>query len=468
MSPEESARGAAHRFVPAALLVGLALLATPLALNEPDTLSRLAIGRQIVQRGLGARVDERGYGAASDARWSNPEWLGDLLLFGVERAGGERALGLFAIAVVALGLLSLLRAATLRGADPWILVALLAVMLPAIAGRLAPRNEMHLYWLAGATMWLLARGGRRSIVACGALAALWANLHSSFVLGLLLVVVFALDPRAPREARRRLWLLAVAHPLLWMVSPFGVYVTLQLWRHVAGASTLRAALVEWQPAWRTPLTLPALALLSVAALLCWLHGEPRRRPWAAALLSLLLVAAALASRRLLVLTTIAAALLAAPLGALLAARARTLCVVVALLGSVPLLALGRGAIRPPLARQQAAPPPLVLEALRPSEAHVFAPYNSGPWFLWYCPRVKLYADPRNARGVAPLRAYQRLLREPKRIDASKTEVVVVDTGLPTWGALQRYLQASARWRRRMVTGRWTVFAAVGETRYRGR
>src|SRR5947207_10136999 len=83
---------------------GLVVLAVALVsywrVANAETFMRLAIGRMTAVEGLLVAHDPWIY-SVPGLGWRNPEWLGDLLLYGIYRAGGEG--GLVAFKLVLLG-----------------------------------------------------------------------------------------------------------------------------------------------------------------------------------------------------------------------------------------------------------------------------------------------------------------------------------------------------------------------------
>lgn len=90
---------------------------------------------------------------------------------------------------------------------------------------------------------------------------LWANIHGSFVLGFLIIVLFVLlrggesyQQRARTRLSRSRWLLAMSEELLLLaccffvtfINPYGWHVWGEVWSSVSDTS-LRWAIVEWLP-----------------------------------------------------------------------------------------------------------------------------------------------------------------------------------------------------------------------------
>jgi hypothetical protein len=89
------------------------------------------------------------------------------------------------------------------GAPAPLALALLLLTLSASANRFAARNDIHALWLLPLFAWILLRHARnpRAFIALLALGVLWSNLHSSFVLGWVLLIAAILE----RGLRRDRW-----------------------------------------------------------------------------------------------------------------------------------------------------------------------------------------------------------------------------------------------------------------------
>ncbi|HEV2044931.1 MAG TPA: hypothetical protein VGR05_09660, partial [Sphingomicrobium sp.] len=194
-----------------------------------------------------------------------------------------------------------------------IIVLLDLILIPMILARPhLPGWVMLAVWLA----WLLkAREANRTPpLAAAGLMVLWANLHGSFAIGLVIAAVVALD--ACIEAKWRWptvrgWLIfGIASALAAMVTPNGIEGFLHP-LSVAQLETL-PLIVEWRPSdWgRTPYFFVALAIGAV--LMAW-RGVSLR-PVMAGLLALLLLLALHQMRHQAVLAIVAAMMLPMAMG----------------------------------------------------------------------------------------------------------------------------------------------------------
>lgn len=214
------------------LLIAVALLGVrPIA--DGDVWWHLKTGEYFFQHRSFPERDPFLFTAGSD-RWIIRAWLTEVVFYLVYRAGGPAGLTLFktALFVLAVGILWRLGAAA--GCPPPL--AALALLLAALTAspRLAERPETVSFLLLAAGLAILMRSGAgRGAYLLVPLQVLWANVHSSFLLGLALPWPFVLDAAARRSraageagsARH----LAAAALLLWPASaltPEGIRLVL--------------------------------------------------------------------------------------------------------------------------------------------------------------------------------------------------------------------------------------------------
>ena len=180
-------------------------------LHDADTYWHLAAGRWMLEHGVFPTVDTFSH-SAPGTPWTAFEWLSELAMLGVYRAGGWA--GLVAMAACCFGLT-------------------LAVLMRFLLARMEPVHALLFTILAGSMLlthllarphvigWLFMALWISRLVDAGearrsppwwllGLMVLWANMHGSFVLGLLLGAGLALDavlaqPPGVRWAAARQW-----------------------------------------------------------------------------------------------------------------------------------------------------------------------------------------------------------------------------------------------------------------------
>ncbi len=172
--------------------------------NDGDTSWHLAAGRLILDTRSVPDADPFSFTFRGHP-WVAHEWLAEAVMAAVFRLGAWGALGvLFGFAVSALILIlgvELGRHVPVRR----MLVVLAAVFMVLAPFVLARPHVLAWPLLAGWTLVLLRarEAGRSPPIPAALLMLLWANLHGSFLFGLVLVGVFGLEALLQEPDRRR-------------------------------------------------------------------------------------------------------------------------------------------------------------------------------------------------------------------------------------------------------------------------
>jgi hypothetical protein len=256
----------APRFAWSALVFGIAfatLAIVRFGSFGSDTFMTLVGGREIADHGLPSVERLTSEGLARP--WVDQQWLAQLTFYrtweGLGGAGAALVAALLTAAAFAiLAAILLERGASPRRAVKWSLLAF-AVALP----NTAVRAQAFAYLLFIALVWLIlrdaeGRGGWFSLAAAVPLLVLWANLHGSVVLGVLLLAAYCAWKcvRLLKTHRRSSGLYAavgIAAIVSPLATPYGSD-TLSYYQAVLGNDAIRGFASEWQPA--KPLSLPAL------------------------------------------------------------------------------------------------------------------------------------------------------------------------------------------------------------------
>lgn len=274
--PVETREGPPHRF-PVAALPGLAVVGwlafTPRIFNDGDTAWHLAAGRWIAANGRVPHNDPFSFTHRGQP-WTAHEWLAELVMSGTLAAAGWAGLAfLCALAV---------------GCTMWICAK--ALPLPArysllmqfgLFGTLAQfslaRPHVLAWPLLAAWAYLLA-GARDAKKAPPALAGLimlpWANLHASYILGLglvgLLAVEALLESRDLRGTATRWAPFGVVAVLAACATPHGIQGFLYPFQ-VSNMAAL-SMIMEWRGA-----ALPTDFAFFIFAAIVWLFAIRRWR-----------------------------------------------------------------------------------------------------------------------------------------------------------------------------------------------
>lgn len=193
--------------LPAAILSGIFVYLSwaPALFNDGDTSWHIAAGRWMIAQGRIPQVDPFSFTHVGQP-WTAHEWLSELLMAGAFALASWGGLAVLFATMVA-GTLALIagegRRQGLSGtAIVVLLLSVFMVLVPYIVAR------PHLFSWPLLALWtillLRAREASRAPPWVAALLmTLWANLHGSFLFGLLLVLPFALEALLPGETRRQ-------------------------------------------------------------------------------------------------------------------------------------------------------------------------------------------------------------------------------------------------------------------------
>jgi hypothetical protein len=288
----------------------------PRALNDGDTYWHIAAGSWMLDHHQVARVDPLSY-THYGKPWVPHEWLSEILMTLVWRAGGWTAL------VVTFGLAVALSMALLTiRLGRWLGPIALAVTAYLCFGCMwvGLFTRPHLFALPIMIIWtgalIDARAARRAPpLWLIPLLVLWANLHGSFVFGALVAAPLALEAliegwRNPWPVLRAWTLFGLACLAAVMLTPNGLEALFYPFR-ILSMQTLNG-IVEWRPPDFTVWTEFQAAMLA-AIFICIARGV--KVPVLRAVLVLYLLHMALTHQRHeLVLALIAPLFLAEPIG----------------------------------------------------------------------------------------------------------------------------------------------------------
>ncbi len=268
---------AASAIVLLALFIGL--IATSALLNDPDTQWHIAVGRWIWAAGHVPSTDVFSH-TFRGAPWIAKEWASQLILFAAYQAAGWRGVVVLAALAIACSF-AMLHAWLRRRVRSTIALGLTLIGIMLAAPHFLARP--HILVLPVIVLWMMALVAAREkekapTLPLALLMAVWANMHASFPLGLMMAGVLAGEGvlAAPVGSRiRRLWqwsLFLAASLAATTLSPYGWRVILVPLQMSGNAATLRYV-AEWQPLTLDMTGCTALALL--ALVLAILSREPR-------------------------------------------------------------------------------------------------------------------------------------------------------------------------------------------------
>ncbi|HZS36847.1 MAG TPA: hypothetical protein VFF06_08475, partial [Polyangia bacterium] len=244
-------------------------------LSDPDTFWHLSLGRAIVAQKSRVLVEPLAFSAFTNACVC-PEWLWEVLTFGVYALSGVKGLIVLLAAIGAAATLALgsLLARFRSGDRPGALIFVGTLVSMVTMSRMFVRPQLSYLILIPCFLILALRHfaapTRWSALPLLGLQLLWAQLHGSFVLGLaLFAVVLAVEWRDVKEARIRRVHLAVLLALLGvsLTNAYGARFLVYLVDH-AGGDAVRHIDEMRPPSWAglQPSAPFAAAYLALAAL----------------------------------------------------------------------------------------------------------------------------------------------------------------------------------------------------------
>ena len=232
----------------ALLALGRALAQPQALLHDPDTYLHIAAGRWMLAHGALPLHDPFSYTFAG-ARWIPHEWLAEIVLAAVYRVAGWSGLVLLTIACFAVSL-ALLTRFLLRWAEPF--SALIAVALAATLVESHLLARPHLLGLPLLVLWSGALFAARDTGSAPPfrllpVMVLWANLHDSYLFGLLLAFYLGAEGVAgPSRIEARRWGLFAGLALAAaLATPNGVAGLVEPFRLMA-MPALQSSFIEWR------------------------------------------------------------------------------------------------------------------------------------------------------------------------------------------------------------------------------
>lgn len=252
--------------------------------TDPDLWWHLRTGEYILANGI-PRTDVFSF-TVPDHRWVTHEWLTQVFMWLVFQAGGLTALMLVFALITALAFWLVYRRC---GGRPYL--AAFVVLLAAFAAAITwgARPQMFNLLLLGLFLSIVegVRGGmlsERAFWWLPPLTALWANLHSGYLLGVVLLAVYVVGESVPRwqaggpalsrRAWRRLLLVTPLSFLAAVLNPNGYHLWIYPFETL-GSGAMQSYIVEWRPPdFHVPIFWPFAALLALGVLALIL--SPRR------------------------------------------------------------------------------------------------------------------------------------------------------------------------------------------------
>lgn len=219
-----------------------------LSLSAIDLAYLVRAGDDMLRTGHLMRIDSYTF-TAFGREWLNQQWGAEILLAAAYRLGGWPALVCLRSALI--GFLSLFVFLTSRAASASRRTSSLLTLVAFVAALpgLILRPQLIGLTLFALALWLIAtrRAHPRRLLGVPAVTLVWANVHGSFFLApILLLLAWLQDRRDGVPGRGRVLSLAAISALATLANPFGPRV----WTYVAGLATnptIAKTITEWQP-----------------------------------------------------------------------------------------------------------------------------------------------------------------------------------------------------------------------------
>jgi hypothetical protein len=299
--PEEQQRSTwPSRLALAAIFLLLALLATR-QVSSLDVGFHLTAGNSMLE-GEGWPDRDRFTFTVNDRRYVDTSWGYQILLSLTERLLGAPGMVLLHVLLLLATFALVWRSARLLGGDPWLLLPL--VLLGVLAGELRyeVRPELLSYLFLALLLHLLhrhAEGRSAPLWSLPLLLLVWANAHSLFILGWVVLACFVSGSWLQRRRiDRRLLGSSLAAVAVSFVNPYGwrgVLFPFTLGSRFAAENVFAQGIGEFQSPFDLPVTaarpffpwtpiLAYLVLFGLVVVALW--PQLRARRMAAALLAL--------------------------------------------------------------------------------------------------------------------------------------------------------------------------------------
>lgn len=244
-------------------------------LGDGDTGWHIAAGKWIMAHRAVPNTDIFSYTAVGKA-WTAHEWLADVLMgMAHDLAGWSGVLMLYALAMAALGLA--MTVYLRRWLEPKVAALVLAGVLAGLMTFLLARPHVTAWPVLAAWTVVLLRAreeDRAPPLWAALLVTLWANLHGSFIFGLLLIGPFAAEAlfAAPAERRMATFLqwarFGIASLIAALFTPYGLHGL--LFPFQLTAMPVLGAIDEWLPSDFSSIGVFEVVLLAGLAACLWL------------------------------------------------------------------------------------------------------------------------------------------------------------------------------------------------------
>jgi hypothetical protein len=248
-------------------------------LSTIDLAYQIRAGDLMLETGSLLREDPFSY-TARGRPWVDQQWGAQVLFAAIHRVGGWPLLIVTRAVLAGVVFWLVFLACRAQGAGRKVAALLTMGAFGVSLAGLILRPQLLGLALFALVLWILANRRRRpaGVWLIPPLVAVWANLHGSFFLGVVLAGLAYLQDRSERtENPARMGLVAIASAVAANLNPFGI----RIWSYAFGLSTnsvITDTIVEWRPpTLRMPLGI--VFFVSVAGVVALLARRTTPTPW---------------------------------------------------------------------------------------------------------------------------------------------------------------------------------------------
>jgi hypothetical protein len=229
---------------------------------DPDLFWHIRGGMDILEKGKIVLEDSWNY-LCNGKVWVNQQWLVEVILALLYKAGGLSAIFYFKGVVAALAVFFIFKSVQSDKVEVSYLTA--AVVTVLIARYFLMRTQLFSFVLLAALIYLLEKfKPSKRVIPLVFLFALWANIHAFFGLGLLVLgihtcaiifVDFSKERRITVIFDRENLISAVSVLLCALATLFNPF-TIKIWQTAGSLFSQRQETLvsEWLPVWKYPIT----------------------------------------------------------------------------------------------------------------------------------------------------------------------------------------------------------------------
>ncbi len=214
--------------------------------KEADSFYHLKTGQAIWEAKAIPQTDIFSFTAVGRP-WVTHEWLAEVIFYLLAKISLWAVIFFIAGLSVATYFLLWLRSRLLGASAEWTVLALLVFGLLTFELWI-PRPQVFSFFLAALLLLLLdsyrKTGRAKYITGLPILILLWANMHASFLLGLIIILFYAGYEQATKKPVRLLWLTFGSSLFLSFLNPNGFRIYTYAWDILPAVNAL--SILEWK------------------------------------------------------------------------------------------------------------------------------------------------------------------------------------------------------------------------------